>query len=113
MLLSSVPIQSKLMAIPAEYHFGTLSDCKFICKAADTPVGHADELVQHHARHVALGEVGDGSSLAKLNLIEAEVGEGGVDDVVVAQHHAFWLCGRAAGEQDGDNVIREDTFAGD
>ena len=63
-----------LMAIPAEYNLGTLSDCVFICKAADTPVGHADELVQHHSRHVALGEVGDGSTLAKLNLIEAEVG---------------------------------------
>ena len=44
-----------LMAIPAVYYLGTLSDCKFIRKAADTPVSHADELVQHHSRHVALG----------------------------------------------------------
>ena len=77
------------MAVSSVYYFCTLSDCEFVREAADTPVGHADELVHHHPRHVALGQVGDGSSLAELDIIELEVGLGGVHDVVVAQHHTL------------------------
>ena len=85
MLSSSVPIVSEgLITVPAVYWHYTLSDCKFIREAADAAIGHTDELVQHHARHMALGQVGDGSSLPELDVIEAEVGEGGVDDVVMA-----------------------------
>ena len=83
------------MTVPAVYWHNTLSDCKFICEAADAAVGHTDELVQHHARHVALGQVGDGSSLPELDVIEAEVGEGGVDDVVMTQHHTLGVAGGA------------------
>ena len=85
------------MAVSSVYYFCTLSDCEFVREAADTPVGHADELVHHHPRHVALGQVGDGSSLAELDIIELEVGLGGVYDVVVTQHHTLGVPGGPRG----------------
>ena len=85
--------------------FDVLQECSlldglFVSEADETTIGHGDELVQHHARHVTLGQVRQSSALAKLDLEEGEVLLGGVGDVVVGEHHTLGVPSGAGGVAD-------------
>ena len=67
----------------------TFSDGILVSEAAERGICQSDELVQHHAGHVTLREIGESQALAVLELSEPEVLYGGVDNVVVRQHHAL------------------------
>ena len=87
----------------------TFSDGILVREAAERGVGHTDELVQHHAGHVALREVGERHPLAVLELGEPEVLQGGEDDVVVGEHHALGVASGATGVDQGGTLVDGDA----